>query len=352
MTHYKTFSLAGVVLLLFALALTQCTTKSEVKENNIVAELVDSLASTVVESFAQASQNDTAAMVDTEVSRKLTGTPSRVSDFVLADSMLYAASDEGLLVYDFSRKDYSLFHTEEPLRAVALHDGKVYVGGTSLYRLEDTALQRVDNEFAGVITCLLGYGYRLMVGTSDGLYATGIFGDELLLDDVSVTAMAAEGDGLWVGTEGQGLYRWDGDEFRRRFLLRDTSIFDTVFTLAYNHQHLYVGTVNGLHIFDGGRWETYNMLDGLPSDKVIALDASGWVIYLATDEGVVSFYNGDVMPVEKLSNLIVNDLHRFGRKILVATDFEGILLKNGNVLKPLIDQQAGQEIHALSSLSF
>jgi len=207
---------------------------------------------------------------------------------------------------------------------------------------------RCEEEFEGAITSLYSYGYSLMVGTESGLYTTGLFGHDLLYDDIEVTAITADESGLWVGTNGEGLYRWDGEEFQKRYLLRDTAIFDTVNTLDFNHRHLYVGTNNGFHIFDGGCWTTLTALDGLPSDNVTTVNASAWVIYIGTDAGVISYFNGDFIPVKKMEESIVRDICLDGRKVIAATDFDGIVMKSGNVIKTIVPVDNGMNFDVLS----
>jgi ligand-binding sensor domain-containing protein len=168
-----------------------------------------------------------------------------------------------------------------------------------------------------------------------------------------ISAVTADGSGLWVGTSGQGLYRWDGEEFAKRYLARDSSLFYYVNCLAFNHDHLYVGTDSGMFIFDGGRWKTLTAEDGLPSDYIKDIDATTWVVYVATEAGVTSYFNGDIMPVKKLADKEVNSLVLLGRKVIVGTDYEGVLVKSGPALRTLIDPtdptaQRGVDIFSVS----
>ncbi|UCD62675.1 MAG: hypothetical protein JSW34_07870 [Candidatus Zixiibacteriota bacterium] len=330
-----------------ALLLGGCGSDDKPRKSSLATEIVDSIASAVATQVTATAPEVVSAseVLKEEDSFKVI---ADVEEMLIVEPKLYAVFDGGVVVYDFEKESYDVIPAFEKLDAIAFHEGQVYVGGAGFYTVGDSTLQPVDMDFAGHIMSLYSYGYRLMVGTTSGLYATGLFGGELLFDEISVSAMTADESGLWVGTNGDGLYRWDGEEFRKRYLLRDTCIFDVVNTLDFKHRHLYVGTPNGFHIYDGGRWETLTALDGLPADNVRTVDASEWVILLATDEGVISYFNGDFMPVKAMEETRANALCRRGRKVIAATDGEGIVIKSGNVVRTLVPPDNGLNFNILS----
>lgn len=259
-----------------------------------------------------------------------------IADMIRVDSTLYAVAGNELIITDLKTKSERRVSAAEGLYAVTEHNGKIYAGGTALYELGETGLEPAAAAFDGTIRALTGHEYRLMIGTSTGLFASSIFGDEALFEGIDVTAMAGDSDELWVGTGGQGLYRWDGAEFQRRYLLRDTAVFDFINALAFAHGHLFVGTDEALYVYDGGRWETVTTDDGLPSNRIRSIDASGWVVYLGTPAGVASWFNYDVAPVARLEDRAATLVRTFGRKLIVATEREGVLLKAGPVVSTLI----------------
>ncbi|MFH2048022.1 MAG: hypothetical protein ABIJ12_01130, partial [bacterium] len=211
---------------------------------------------------------------------------SETTDILLVGQKVYSTFEDGVMVYDLLTNDNYVIESDEGLNALAFYLGDVYVGGSGLYKVKEKNLEPVDLQITGVITELCPYEYRLVIGTECGLHANSIFGHEILFDDIKVSAITTSSDGLWVGTDGQGLYKWDGREFNRRFLRRDTTIFDYVQALDFNHGHLYVGTSNALYSYNGGSWKTFTTEDGLPSDDISAIDASKWIVYVGTDKGV------------------------------------------------------------------
>ncbi len=333
-------------LALASLMFVGCGSDNEAANPGIAHEIVDSISTTVARNLSEAELATTTPLeADQPEEVKMI---TEIADVQLVGSKLYGVFNGGVVVYNFEDKTYAVIPAGEKLNAVALHEEKVYVGGDNLYTVKDSVLEAVEEDFEGVITDLYSYGYRLMVGTKSGLYSTGIFGDELLFDGIEVSAMAADESGLWVGTLGEGLYRWDGEDFQKRYLRRDTSLFDIVNTLDFNHRHLYVGTPNGFHIFNGGSWQTLTNLDGLPADNVTDVDASQWVVYLSTDGGVISYFNGDFIPVNKLEETCATALAVEGRKVIAATDYDGIIMKSGSVVKTIVPADAGMNFNILS----
>jgi len=333
----------GAMLLAGILLAFGCSDDSTSNQKGALDNIIDTIAADVAEGVV-----DAAFANALEEKQEIYG-PHPADDrydidgMLLADSILYAVYDGGVVVYDLTVMDYVTIDTDEEFNAIAGHDGNIFVGGEALYTVEDTHLVHIDVTFDGTITSLYSYGYRLMIGTDCGLYSVSGSGDEVLMEEVVVTDMACDGDGLWIGTDGQGLYRWDGEEFHKRFLLRDTTIFDIVNSVTYNHKHLYLGTDVGLFVYDGGRWQQLTAADGLPSDIVETIDASSWVILIGTANGVISYFNGDFMPVPELEGKRVAAFQRFGRKIIAATDDEGVIMKSGNAVMTLVTPDADAE---------
>ena len=310
---------------------------------NVVDKLIDTASAKIADkvvgaafteaTFAQATDSGSQASAKSENEFQST----EFSDFLITDDKLYALFDGGLVVHDLTSGNNVVVSTDEALEAIVLHQGEIYVGGKYLYRLNLYSLVKQEGEYIGGIRALYSYDHLLMIGTESALYSSSVFGREKLAEDITVTALAGDRDGLWVGTDGDGLYRWDGTDFKRRYLIRDSSLFDNVNTLDFKHDHLYVGSTKGLHIYDGGRWQNLSTEDGLPTDNVTSIDASAWVIYIGTDKGVVSFFNNEFSPVNRLEDVRVNKIIRNRRKSFVATSSSGVLVNSRSLLKTLIE---------------
>jgi ligand-binding sensor domain-containing protein len=347
----RTTLTAIAFLAVASLTLVNCSDdKKTSSESSFAADVIDSLAVAVAETVVAPALTQPAVAVDSGEEAPQVSLVRQVSDVMYVEPNLYATFDGGLIVYNFDTKKRDIVEVDDNLKAVAMHEGAIYAGGDNLYTFADGQLTRVDYEFPGVVNKLLSYEYRLLIGTDAGLYGQGIFGREELMKDVSVNALAADNDGLWIGTNGQGLYRWDGEQFKKRYLERDEALFDTVYTLAFSRNHLYMGGSNGFHVFDGGRWLNLSEADGLPAGQVTAIDASDWVVYVATATGVTTWFQDEFQPITKLAEQPATAIAHAGRKVIIATPEAGILEKSGRVVNTLVDPVIETDLDVLSLL--
>ncbi len=86
---------------------------------------------------------------------------------------------------------------------------------------------------------------------------------------------------VWAGTWGGGLSRFDGKRWQT-YTVRDGLPGNHVFALDLDSNHrIWVGTSSGLAMFDGANFVHYDRLDGLYSDVVFSIgfgpDGSAWV---------------------------------------------------------------------------
>ena len=344
-------TLAAAALIMIS-GMVGCSSETEGQSESFVNKVIDTLTTTVSAEFANAviehNDNKQVKELSEEVNIEPADNVPHFSDFIINGNMIYAVTNNSFVTYDMKAKTEHRYPVEGILNAVVFHDGSVYAGGKSLYKLNDTSLEFVDSEFDGEITTMYSYGYQLMIGTEDGLYSRSIFSKDKIMDDMTISAITADQSGLWVGTLGEGLYRWDGEDYKKRYLNRDTCLFDFVNTVDFQHNHLYLGCDNGFYIYDGGSWKTLTTEDGLPDDNIRTIDASDWVVYVGSDKGVVSYFNDEISPVNKLEDTQVNVLKVKGRKLLAATEYDGIIVKRGNDVKTLIPSIAVEKMNLLS----
>ena len=322
------------------------------KSPGLIAEVLDSVAAAVVENvidsqFTPEEQAEQILAVELAVKEKHTetGLPP-INDLRIEGDLVYAGFDGGLLVYDLDLQDFSVMPVDENLAAIARHGGERFVGGDNLYQLDSAGLVRLEDEIPGQITALCSYGPSLMIGATSGLYARNLLGLVSLLPDIKVSALVSDGDGLWIGTVSDGLYRWDGKKYRQRYLVRDVNLFDHVTALEYNHEHVYVGTPNGMFVYDGGRWQTISTEEGLPSSQVTAIDATGWIVRIGTTAGLATLFNNEVTLIEKLANYTITAVGCSDGRIIAGTAQQGLVLKNGPAVQVLVApwQTEGEEL--------
>ena len=337
---------------LASISFVGCDSEPETGNNGFVGQVVDSVALAVADNLQEAAR----APEDTDVIEEvlLPATDLAVTIYdpefepavrdLLADGdTVYAIYDGALLVYDLTTDDYSLAVGDDALTTLVRHAGSIFAAGERLYRVDGAELIPDETEFNGRVKSLCSFDASLMIGTDCGLYARNLLGTTLLLEDMDVSAMVADREGLWIGTHGNGLFRWDGEEYRQRYLTRDESLFDHVTALAYNHDHVYLGTVNGMFVFDGGSWKTLTIEDGLPGNVVTSLDATGWVVYVGTNAGMASFFDGEFSPVKSLETQMITAIDRVEHNLFAGTVEDGIVLKSGPTVKTLMEPQLQPE---------
>jgi len=328
----------GAVLLFGMGLIYGCSAGENDRQFSAVKEAVDSAATKVAEDFVEA----TFAAVAVEenlinapelLSEKTPG----VNEIIIFDSVLYAATNDGIIAYNFMDQRTAFFGNGKTFRSLAFHDGNLYAAGDKLYIIKENILEPIPFEIEGQINALLSDSYRLLIGTDQALLAKSLVGIEYLLDDVAVNCMTFDNNGLWVGTDGQGLFRWDGDRFLKRHLVRDSSIFDYVYDLDFNHDHLFVGAATGFFVFDGGRWEHWTTEAGLPSNVVNSIDASDWMVYVGTDKGIISYFDKNLYPVRKFETMPADVVCLMGNKVIAADENGGIFIKRGYAVRTLIE---------------
>lgn len=337
---------AAATIAVAALSLIGCKGNNNGDSMANTSPNLDSINQQIVERTMES--NAPAKMPGAGIERHESVILSTVYDLAVIDSIAYSVTDGGLMVNDLVTGERGQIRSDDPLFAVVRHGDALIAGGNRLYRVEDTFLVPIETQFDGAITVLCSYGPLLMIGTESGLYSHTVLGDIQLMGDVWVTALEPDRDGLWVGTDGDGLYRWDGSRFAKRYLKRDTCVFDFVNCIEYSRDRLYVGTSSGLHIFDGGKWQTLTSDNGLPSNTVTAVDASGWIAYVGTDEGLVTWFNDALKPVGKLEAVSVTAVRTSPYGVLVATEGDGLYQKAGAAVKMLFGPDAGESPATLS----
>ncbi len=328
-------TLIGAAALIAGLAAWGCTGE---KEENL-SQKSPNIDSVVLAVSQQKSEPKPSVALEPKVAEVMPTDVATVLDVEIVDSLAFIANDRGLIVFNLKDNSRHAIDFGGPVNALAMFDGQLYAGADKLYRYDDSGLVIIDDSFSGTITALYPYGSNLMIGTDDGLYARTMLGCVRLMNDEVITAMVADNDGLWVGTDGDGLYRWDGEEFSPRFLARDSSLFDNVTALAFGHNHLYLGTSNGLWIHDGGSWQPVTTADGLPSDFVTAIDASGWIVSVGTDQGLVTYFDSQVKVVEPFVGSDVTTLESSSHGLIVGTATDGLFLQKRGVVKTLLEPQ-------------
>jgi ligand-binding sensor domain-containing protein/two-component sensor histidine kinase len=154
----------------------------------------------------------------------------------------------------------------------------------------------VDNK---VYTVKTDEQNRLLIGTRWGfsIYDGNSFRnfDETELPSRKIRALLKlkNSPGIWLGTYGEGLLRYENGEFQR-FTEEDGLADNTVMSLEESADGaMWIATYGGVSKLEGTNFSNYSIQDGLPNNGVLDIlkDKSGQ-LWFATFEGIARFENG------------------------------------------------------------
>jgi signal transduction histidine kinase/ligand-binding sensor domain-containing protein len=209
--------------------------------------------------------------------------------------------------------------TVEAMRVYEDPQGNVWIGGSQgLFRATTGRL-----ELAGA-----DMNVRYMYGDRDGDLWVGTNGEGLfrfkdrtvrmfttadgLPSNVPMTVLTSHDGTLWSGFNCGGLARFDGHGFRI-YNEKDGLLNSCVFTLAEDANHdLWIGTYGGgAFRFHNGSFTQYTKTQGLVSDTVLAIvPARDGSLWLATSAGVSRLRNGQVRNYTVADGLSSNKVVR------------------------------------------
>lgn len=272
-----------------------------------------------------------------------------VSAVLIDDGRLVIGTDRGLFVMPMNIRKPGLAQMVEPERR-DLGDNLLYLntifplgdarfaGGYGLYKLDSDYSAVLGQYYPGeMVNTVMEFGDGLLVGTDHGLWYhcnapiddETVCSDTLLKDGIVVTALATDPDGLWVGTYGDGLFYYDGNSWRERYLLRDTLVFSFVNAIEYSSPYLWVGTDEGLFRYNGGQWSQIFASDSSDVFCVNAIMSAPSATYIAAENGVMKFSSDKLEYVERFQGMPITGFCLNKKDIIVATRNNGIYKFNG-----------------------
>lgn len=229
------------------------------------------------------------------------GTPmaTRIHSMLVSHNIIYMGTERGLLVYDIRSGRYGqpAEHSPKDIRAVAMHEGRLWMGSaTGLYSCSLAANDiRLENRQLQNVYSLLSTPRGLLVGTLGGLALRSPGGSIRRIPigngpQPLVNALAPDRgtNAVWIGTEG-ALYRYDWRTFQPVAPLMGNSIK----SLALHGDNIYAGTDNGMFIYNKVTNDVRHALHDSRSARSIANNIV-WAVYndrwgnlwAGTDQGV------------------------------------------------------------------
>lgn len=158
-------------------------------------------------------------------------------------------------------------------------------------------------------------------GTKDGIDAKYI--SSIARDDLNGV--------FWVGTYDRGLYSFSGENFKNYNSKYSDLNTDKINCLAFSSGKLYIGTPQGLVIFDGSKFKTYTQKNGLPSDVILCLKIDGFDVFVGTDNGLCKITGENIThisvtnPVAGKKPLRITCIETLKDKIYAGTQHFGLI---------------------------
>lgn len=336
----NTGSLAAIIALCLAMAIIVLF--GSLKKHPVIAEN---------EAIAEISNASTENSYDTSERSPEVG--AIISD----NGRLIIGAEDGIYVMPSVRGNRAFYKTDpgadpsgagpetgmQLLNAILSKGENRYVGGNGLYLFDSSyqyLLQEIEipnsDNIKGQVFALMDFGSGILIGTDNGLWYHCDIPDEeggcidtLVLPGVIVTAMVQDRDALWVGTYGDGLFRYDGSEWQQRFLKRDNTAFAVVNALEYQYPYLWVGTDMGLYRYDGGQWSQIFVNDSTDTFEVTSIMSTPAATYVGATDGLLRYASDCLNWVDSFDGLNIAGFCRSDKGVVVATRFDGIFTFNG-----------------------
>ncbi|MRR21954.1 hypothetical protein EG830_03120 [bacterium] len=138
--------------------------------------------------------------------------------------------------------------------------------------------------------------YRDDVDAISGASEYAAWGPILMPSDNIVSIHVASDGTQWIGTD-KGVAKHTGyNTLEGWFVITKEDGLADNFVQAINSDtkgNVYFGTRNGLSVFDGETWKSYNTDSGLSGNNILTIAiAKNDVVWIGTDNGITSFREG------------------------------------------------------------
>jgi ligand-binding sensor domain-containing protein len=240
------------------------------------------------------------------------GLPSDwIRDILVTDEGLWLATGDAGLCYLEEERVVEIYDRAGGLpsnrfSSLASYGGRIYAGGVEGLAVFDgeswEVLERIDKTVMKNVLLAVDSDRDLLwveaVNVAGGLVTFdgekwAFFGGDGKGLVNNVTAIAFQGETLWLGTRGSGLYRITGKEWK--LIRRDQGLRDgSVTALRIDGAALWVGTPSaGLGRLEDGDWRWIDGEDGLASNTVSDVEIFGDLVLAGTRAGLFTLDRED-----------------------------------------------------------
>ena len=243
----------------------------------------------------------------------------RVSDVNFSDNVIWAATDGGVFNYSLEDNSFSVFSKADGLEGISLtsvtldNSGNVWFGSANGV----IDIYNPDDESFSVI---------LDIANSNQV-------------NRRINDLGTISDTIIVSSDfGVSLIDVNSYLFYDTFFKFGEFTTNTRVNYAFKYNLFYVCTDEGIAIQKPGAtnlsapesWNTYNSLDGLPSDKALKIVKYLNVFVAATDNGLASFDGTQWLPfIPQFNNKIVSDIISAGDSLIILSKDTTYIYQNG-----------------------
>ncbi len=212
---------------------------------------------------------------------------------------------------------------------VSRFDGSVWANFTTRDGLPGVSAHAVLTDDTGVVWAATEGGLARFDGST---------WETVLEADCRCLASGVEDD-LWVGTDGDGVYRIVGDEIIR---LAHVEGYEITCTDIAPDGTVWVGTEDaGVYRYAGGTWTNFMKFDGLMTNHIVSLESgdNGDVWAGQYLEGVIYFDGASWGEENIMKDDTVFDIFRDDRSRFWYGSYRGLTLRDGDTLTSAFEDQ-------------
>src|SRR6056297_1134869 len=157
-------------------------------------------------------------------------------------------------------------------------------------------------------------------------------------------ALAVDSGYIWAGTQNHGIVvRTFNGAVSKTYNKTDGLLCNEINTVIVDHENKkWIGTAQGLNVFDNNQWVSFTQTDGLVGNDVKSLLDNGEdSLWIGTAKGL-SFFDGNTFynytTSDGLISNVINDLAYFNGELYVAT-IMGVMVYDGDEFQSLDDPE-------------
>jgi ligand-binding sensor domain-containing protein len=212
----------------------------------------------------------------------------------------------------------------------------------ALAGLDRDVVYSIDGDADGIWVGRQRGGLTRLRFQDDGFAPTTFTTKDGLAEDSVFAVRVAHDRSVWAGTLTQGLSHFANGRFTR-FARSDGLVSNAISAIEEDFRHrLWVGTPEGLSLWDGLSWRNYKRKDGLPSPEITALssDASG-TLWIGTSSGLATEVADNIHPlvVPTLEGAVRGVLRDAQGRLWIATKTQMMSIPTAAVLEGRIRRE-------------